>query len=70
MTERAISIDDFTFEYDGYGCYYVVYKSPITGDTWDVLTNDTYLINCTKNADKPLTKDLNKLKYLCKLKRY
>lgn len=70
MTEKSISISEFTFELAGYGHYKVTYTSPKTGQSWTATTSDMHLIDATKNADKPLTRDLNKLKYFCKLKQY
>jgi hypothetical protein len=63
---RTISIYDFSFSPSGYGHYRVTYTSPITCKSWTKTTNDMPLIDATKNADDPLKKDLNTLKYLCK----
>ena len=70
MPSVLTTIDDFEFLEEGNGQYYVTYTSPNTGEQWSVVTSDTYLIDSTKNAYKPKTKDLNQLKYLCKLKMY
>ena len=70
MTTQKISITDFKFVFTGHGHYEVTYKSPKTDSQWSTTTTDMHLIDATRNADSPLTKDLNKLKYFCKLKQY
>lgn len=61
-----MSITDFTFYPSGYGHYRVTYTSPVTGKKWTRTTNDMPLIDVTKNSDRPLKKDLEILKYICK----
>ena len=62
-----ISINDFEFEWCGYGHYKVTYTSPNTWKKWARVTNDMRLINNTKNegafANK---KDLTDLKRFVK----
>lgn len=60
------SINDFRFETSGYGHYRVTYTSPVTGKSWTTTTNDTSLIDSTKNEDYPTQSNLNRLKRLCK----
>jgi hypothetical protein len=61
------TLSDFRFIKSGYGHYDVTFTSPKTGKTWKNTTSDMPLIDVTKNADdKPLQRDLNKLKSLCK----
>lgn len=59
-------ITDFDFKFSGYGHYKVIYTSPKTSKMWGCKTDDMSLIDATKNADRPLRKDLNELKNLCK----
>jgi hypothetical protein len=61
-----ISIYHFDFKFSGYGHYKVTYTSPNTGKQWTRTTDNMPLIDATKNADSPKTKDLNSLKSLCK----
>lgn len=61
-----ISILDFEFRFAGYGTYKVTYTSPVTGKFWTTKTHDMPLIDATKNADKPLKRDLQILKRVCK----
>jgi hypothetical protein len=68
--EKTISIWNFDFHFTGNGHYKVVYTSLKTGKQWSVTTSDMNLIDATKNAENPLTKDLNRLKELCKYKQY
>jgi len=67
---KTISIYHFDFHFTGNGHYKVVYTSPATGKQWWTSTSDMHLIDATKNAENPLTKDLNRLKELCKFKQY
>lgn len=53
---------DFSFKYAGPGRYFVTYQSPVTLKRWIALINDAELIDRTKNASNPQTKDLNELK--------
>ena len=64
--KTQISISDFSFSPSGFGHYKVTYTSPITGKTWQTITNNMPLIDETKNAEYPSIKDLNRLKYACK----
>lgn len=64
--KNSISILDFTFKVSGYGHYEVSYTSPNTGKQFTCVTNNMPLIDATKNADNPLKKDLESLKFLCK----
>lgn len=66
MNNRRISIHDFQFRPHGYGHYKVTYTSPKTGISWSNITNNMVLIDLTKNDDKPLIKNLNRLKWMCK----
>jgi len=66
MKTKQISISDFSFQFSGYGHYKVTYQSPTTGKKWTKTTDNMPLIDCTKNADEPLIKDLNILKRMCK----
>ena len=61
-------ISDFEFIIHGYGHYKVTYTSPATGKKWYTVTDDTLLIDSTKNEDYPKQKDLEALKYACKNK--
>lgn len=60
------TINDFRFEIAGFGRYKVTYQSPVTGKKWENVTNDMMLIDATKNADKPMRRDLIILKRICK----
>ena len=64
--KTKIRLSDFNFTFAGYGTYRVTYQSPVTGKCWMHSTNNMPLIDCTKNADEPLQKDLNELKRMCK----
>lgn len=64
--KKRISLSDFTFVFSGYGHYKVTYTSPITGKSWETVTNNMPLIDATKNADYPKINDLNRLKKICK----
>ena len=59
-------LSDFTFRPSGYGHYKVTYTSPITGKKWAITSDNMPLIDVTKNADYPLRKDLDHLKWVCK----
>lgn len=61
-----IQLSDFNFQLSGYGHYRVTYTSPVTGKQWSTEISDMTLIDTTKNADDPKTKDLNALKWMCK----
>lgn len=61
-----IQLSDFNFQLSGYGHYRVTYTSPVTGKQWSTVISDMTLIDTTKNADDPKTKDLNALKWMCK----
>lgn len=61
-----IKISDFKFHPSGYGRYIVTYTSPRTNKQWYCNTSDMPLIDETKNADNPKSKNLNILKRLCK----
>lgn len=66
MKTPKISISDFSFIFSGHGHYKVIYTSPATGKEWKITTANMPLIDATKNAENPKTKDLNDLKRLCK----
>lgn len=66
-SEMKTTINDFRFQLSNYGHYKVTFESPVTGKTWSMLTNDMPLIDATKNEDNPKQKDLETLKFLCKL---
>jgi len=59
-------LSDFTFRSSGHGHFKVIYTSPITSKEWTTITSDMPLIDRTKNADYPMRKDLNLLKWYCK----
>jgi hypothetical protein len=61
-----MTLSDFKFKFAGYGHYEVTYFSPRTGKSWTTRTNNMLLIDATKNEDSPKTKDLVRLKKLCK----
>lgn len=63
---KRISIDDFRFEFAGYGHYKVIYTSPVTGKQWQQTISNMPLIDATKNADEPKQKDLQELKRVVK----
>jgi len=64
--KKAISIYHFDFHFTGSGHYKVIYTSPATGKQWSTTTSDMHLIDATRNAEQPMTRDLNRLKELCK----
>ena len=64
--KTVISINDFNFQFSGYGHYRVTYTSPATGKQWSTTVNDMSLIDATKNAEEPKREDLEGLKRLCK----
>ena len=68
--KRKTELSDFDFYPNGYGHYKVIYTSPMTRKQWQVITNDMPLIDATRNADEPLRKDLDALKWLCKNRGY
>ena len=57
---------DFEFKPSGYGHHRVTYTSPTTGKKWYTVTDNTLLIDSTKNESNPKQKDLEALKYACK----
>ena len=62
-----ISINDFKFEWCGYGHYKVTYTSPNTCYNWSRVTNNMRLIDSTKNEGAfAKKKDLNDLKRFVK----
>lgn len=61
-----ININDFKFEFAGYGHYKVTYTSPKTGKKWSATINDMSIIDATKNADEPKKQDLEYLKKIVK----
>ena len=65
---NKISINDFSFRLNSYGCYVVTYTSPKTKTKYCRRTTDMQLIDLTKNAEYPKIIDLNRLKKLCKSK--
>jgi hypothetical protein len=63
------TINDFDFEFSGYGHYLVTYISPKTNKKWSVITTNMGLIDATKNEGHSAKKsDLIELKKICKLK--
>lgn len=64
--KNSIKITDFNFQFTGSGHYSVTYTSPVTCIKFTTVTSDMPLIDATKNADQPKTKDLNTLKRICK----
>lgn len=64
--KTRININDFSFQFIGYGHYRVTYTSPATGKQWSTTVNDMSLIDATKNAEEPKRKDLEGLKRACK----
>lgn len=61
-----ININDFKFEFAGYGHYKVTYTSPKTGKKWSATINDMSIIDATKNAEEPKKQDLEYLKKIVK----
>jgi hypothetical protein len=61
-----ISINDFEFEFAGYGHYKVTYTSPKTYKKWSAVTSDMRLIDATKNESSPKKSSLIDLKRTCK----
>lgn len=61
-----ININDFKFEFAGYGHYKVTYTSPKTGKKWSATINDMSIIDATKNAGYPKKQDLEYLKKIVK----
>lgn len=62
-----ISINDFDFEWCGYGHYKVTYTSPKTWKKWTRVINNMRLIDSTKNeGGYAKKKDLNALKLIVK----
>jgi hypothetical protein len=66
MKTQTIKLSDFYFRFSGHGCYEVTYTSPCTRKEWKTRTTNMRLIDNTKNAEFPLIKDLEDLKYTCK----
>lgn len=67
MSNKRITLNDFSFEFSGYGHYKVTYTSPVTLKKWTATTNNMQVIDNTKNADDtPKLCDLNTLKNICK----
>lgn len=64
--KKKTTINDFRFMPSGFGHYRVTYTSPATGKQWSTITNNMPLIDRTKNADEPKSKDLDELKRICK----
>ena len=48
-----ITIEQFRFEFAGYGHYWATYTTPNRGDYWRHIINCMPLIDATKNADNP-----------------
>lgn len=63
---NAISLIDFSFIKEGYGCYHVQFTSRNTLHSWNALVTDMTLIDATKNAEKPKRADLVALRNYCK----
>jgi hypothetical protein len=61
-----MNIQDFKFEFNGYGHYRVTYTSPKTSKEFTCVTTNMSLIDDTKNSDEPKVKDLKQLMKLCK----
>jgi hypothetical protein len=59
-------INNFSFEFTGYGHYKVTYTSPSTGKQWTKTLDNMGIIDKTKNADCPTMASLNQLKKLVK----
>jgi hypothetical protein len=59
-------INNFSFEFTGYGHYKVTYTSPSTGKQWTKTLDNMGIIDKTKNADYPTVASLNQLKKLVK----
>ena len=66
MGKRRVQISDFSFIFQGRGVYNVIYTSPITSKMWKCRTTNMSFIDRTKNAEEPLIKDLEMLKWFCK----
>ena len=64
--QSSISINNFTFEFAGYGHYKVTFFSTLTNKSWYCVTHDMPLIDLTKNCDNPKQIDLIRLKRTCK----
>lgn len=64
--KTKIELQDFHFEFSGYGHYKVTYTSPITGKKWSKIITNMMLIDATKNEENPKIKDLNQLRRICK----
>jgi len=60
------TINNFDFEFAGYGHYKVIFTSSKTGKQWKTTTSDMQLIDATKNSESPKRKDLEMLKRICK----
>ncbi len=60
------TIQNFRFQFTGYGHYKVTYISPKTNRAWVATIDNMPLIDATMGADEPNQKDLQKLKKLCK----
>jgi len=56
---------DFDFAQLGYGLYKVTFTSS-KGKKYSANVDDMCIIDRVKNTDKPLKKDLNTLKSMCK----
>ena len=59
-------IQNFRFEFMGYGHYKISYQSPKTGKVFKKTITDMELIDKTKNSECPKKSDLEKLKRLIK----
>lgn len=64
--KTKIDINDFKFEFAGYGHYKVTYTSPKTSKQWSATINNMSLIDATKNAENPKRQDLEYLKKIVK----
>ena len=64
--KRNININDFKFEFAGYGHYKVTYTSPKIGKKWSATINNMSLIDATINAEEPKKQDLEYLKKIVK----
>ena len=60
------TINNFSFQFSGYGHYTVTYTSPATGKQWTKTISDMTLIDRTKNEDEPKQSDLDLLKKIVK----
>lgn len=58
-----ITIEQFRFEFAGYGHYWATYTTPNRGDYWRHIINCMPLIDATKNAENPTQRDMKLLRH-------